>query len=160
MDKITYFDVEYANSKNKSIWWSKGSLFCKKSSLHMASLILALTLGAIGVCISYIARNTALLHRRELEILNQIGASDGFVARQMQIIVGRICVMAAGAGFLAATPVLLLIISSARSARIGLMAMMGLSWTGWITLTLLPVAIIAFAIWITRRTTFNILKAN
>ena len=126
----------------------------------MASLILALTLGVIGVCISYIARNTALLHRRELEILNQIGASDGFVARQMQIIVGRICVMAAGAGFLAATPVLLLIISSARSARIGLMTTMGLSWTGWITLTLLPVAIIAFAIWITRRTTFNILKAN
>ena len=38
----------------------------------ISSFVLLLTLGAIGVCISYIARNTALLHRRELEILNQI----------------------------------------------------------------------------------------
>ena len=126
----------------------------------MSSLILALTLGAIGVCISYIARNTALLHRRELEILNQIGASDNFIVRQMQIIVGRICIVASGAGFLAAAPVLLLIISSAHSARVGLMAMMGLSGTGWLCLFLLPVAIIMFAIWITRRTTINILKAS
>ncbi len=124
----------------------------------MAGLILALTLGAIAVCISYIARNTAMLHRRELEILNQIGASDNFVARQMQSIVARICLTATGAGFLVAIPILLLIISSAHSARVGLMAMMGLSGTGWIILLLMPIAILAFAIWITRRTTLKILK--
>ena len=50
----------------------------------ISSFVLLLTLGAIGICISYIARNTALLHRRELEILNQIGATDGYVARQMR----------------------------------------------------------------------------
>ena len=124
----------------------------------MASLILALTLGTIGICISYIARNTAMLHRRELEILNQIGASDGFIARQMQIIVGKISLMAAGIGFICAAPVLLLIISAAHSARIGLMAMLGLSGTGWLTLFLLPIAIVIFAIYITRRTTLKILK--
>lgn len=124
----------------------------------MASLVLALTLGAIGVCISYIARNTAMLHRRELEILNQIGASDVFVAQQMQIIVGKICIAAAGIGFLSATPMLLLILSAAHSARIGLMAMMGLSGMGWLTLLLLPVTIVIFSIWITRRTTLKILQ--
>ena len=99
-----------------------------------------------------------MLHRRELEILNQIGASDNFVARQMQIIVGRICVVACGLGFVCATPILLLMLSAAHSTRVGLMAMMGLSGGGWLTLALLPIAIILFAIWVTRRTTIKILK--
>ena len=124
----------------------------------MSSFILILTLGAIGICISYIARNTAMLHRRELEILNQIGASDNFVAGQMQIIVAKICACATGIGFIAAAPILLLILSTAHSARVGLMSMIGLGGGGWVTLFLLPVAIMVFAIWVTRRTTFNILK--
>lgn len=128
--------------------------------IAMSGLILALTLGAIGVCISFIARNTAMLHRRELEILNQIGASDNFVARQMQLIVGRICMQASGIGFIAAIPVLLLIISTAHSARVGLMAMLGLSGGGWFALAMLPIAIIVFAIWVTRRTTIKILQNN
>lgn len=128
--------------------------------ITMSGLILALTLGAIGVCISFIARNTAMLHRRELEILNQIGASDGFVARQMQIIVGKICLMASAIGFLCAAPVLLLVISTAHSARIGLMAMLGLSGSGWFTLLMLPIAIVVFSIWVTRRTTIKILQEN
>lgn len=124
----------------------------------MSSFILILTLGAIGVCISYIARNTAMLHRRELEILNQIGASDNFVARQMQTIVAKISATAATIGFIVATPVLLLIISTAHSTRVGLMAMLGLSGAGWFILFLLPVAIVVFSIWTTRRTTIKILQ--
>ncbi|MBE6461953.1 MAG: hypothetical protein E7006_03905 [Alphaproteobacteria bacterium] len=124
----------------------------------MSSFMLILTLGAIGICISYIARNTAMLHRRELEILNQIGASDNFVAAQMQIIVGKISALAAGIGFIAAAPILLLILSTAHTARVGLMSAMNLSGTGWTTLLLLPVAIVIFAIWVTKRTTINILK--
>lgn len=128
--------------------------------IAMATLILALTLGAIGVCISYISRNIAMLHRRELEILNQIGASDSFVARQMQIIVSKICLTASGIGLVAALPVLLLIISAAHSTRVGLMAMLGLSGGGWLTLCLLPIVITVFSIWITRRTTIKILQEN
>ncbi len=124
----------------------------------IAGLILALTLGAIAVCVSYIARNTAMLHKRELEILNQIGATDSFVARQMQIIVSRICVVACFVGFLFAVPALLLIISSAHSARVGLMAMLAINSGGWICLALMPFAITIFAIWMTRRTTLKILR--
>lgn len=128
--------------------------------IGISILVLALALGAIGVSISYIARNTAMLHRRELEILTQIGASDNFVARQMQIIVAKITTLAALCGFIAATPVLLLILSTAHSARVGLLAMLGLNAFGWWTLVALPVAIIIFAIFVTRRTTLNILKAS
>lgn len=126
--------------------------------IAMSTLVLLLTLGTIGLCISYIARNTAMLHRRELEILNQVGASDNFIARQMQIIVGKICLTACSIGYLCALPIILLILSTAHSARIGLMAMLGLSSTGWILLTTLPILIIIFSIWITKRTTINILK--
>lgn len=124
----------------------------------MSSFILILTLGAIGICISYIARNTAMLHRRELEILNQIGASDNFVARQMQTIVAKISTTATTIGFIVAMPVLLLIISTAHSTRVGLMAMLGLSGAGWFILFLLPVTIVIFSIWTTRRTTIKILQ--
>ncbi|MDE5615871.1 MAG: hypothetical protein K2I81_03505 [Alphaproteobacteria bacterium] len=126
--------------------------------IAIAGLILTMALGAIGVCISFIARNTALLHRRELEILNQVGARDNFVARQMQIIVGKISITAAIAGFVAATPVLLLILSAAHHARVGLMAMMALNGAAWTLLAAMPIAISIIAIWITGRTTLNILK--
>lgn len=126
----------------------------------ISSFVLLLILGTIGICISYIARNTALLHRRELEILNQIGASDNFVARQMQLIVGKISLTAGTIGFCVAAPILLLIISAAHSARVGLMATLGISWFGWVLLIMLPITIIIFAIYITRRTTLNILKAS
>ena len=126
--------------------------------VFIAGLILLLTLGAITICVSYIARNTAMLHKRELEILNQIGATDSFVARQMQIIVARICVVACTAGFIVAAPVLFLIMSSAHTARVGLMAMLAINGGGWIVLALMPIAITIFAIWMTRRTTIKILQ--
>jgi cell division protein FtsX len=126
--------------------------------ISIASFILILMLGAIGICISYLAQNTAMLHKRELEILNQVGASDSFIARQMQFIVAKISLFATSIGFIAAVPVLFVIISTAHSARVGLMATMGLSGNGWIVLALLPIAIIVFAIRMTRRSTIKILK--
>ena len=128
--------------------------------IMIAGLILALTLGTIAVCVSYIARNTATLHKRELEILNQIGATDSFVAHQMQIIVTKISACAGIIGFVAAVPVLLLVMSSAHSARVGLMAMLNITGGGWVCLAILPVLITIFAIWMTRRTTLKILQKD
>jgi cell division protein FtsX len=136
-----------------------------KSSIHagwqmifISLIILLLTLGAIGVCISYIAKNTAMLHSRELEILNQIGAKTSFIAKQMQIIVAKICMYAGAIGFITATPVILMILAAAHSSRVGLMAMIGLGTFGWILLMLIPIAIIIFAIWMTKKTTLSILE--
>lgn len=124
----------------------------------IAGLILVMAVGAIATCISYIARNTAMLHRRELEILNQIGATDKFIARQMQFIVAKISLLAGFAGFAIAAAVLGMILSAAHAARVGLMSLMTISGWGWGALALTPIAIMIFAIWITRRTTLNILK--
>ncbi len=121
-------------------------------------MLLGLTIFSIAFCISYITRNTAMLHKRELEILNQVGASDNFVIKQMQTIVTKISGIAGLIGFFTAFPVLLLVISTAHSARIGLMAMMGINALGWTLLLLMPVAIILFANWTTKKTTLKILE--
>ena len=126
----------------------------------IATLILAMTLGTIAACVSYIARNTAMLHKRELEILNQVGATDSFIAHQMQIIVTKICCASGTIGFITATPVLLLVISAAHSARVGLIATLGISSIGWFLLAALPVLITIFAIRMTRRTTLKILQSE
>lgn len=122
------------------------------------SIILGLVIGTIGVCISFIARNTAILHRRELEILNQVGASDKFIINQMQTIVSRICIIASGVGFLVAAPILMVIMAVAHSARTGLMASLEIGGGTWLTLVLMPAAIIIFAIIVTRKTTAKILN--
>jgi len=113
---------------------------------------------SIGVCVSYISRNIAMLHKHELEILNQIGATDKFIANQMQIIVARISSIACSIGFICALPIILMILGTAHSARVGLLATLSLSTTNWMLLVLLPVAIVILSIYITKKTTFKILS--
>lgn len=122
--------------------------------------VLLLMLVSIGVCISYISRNIAMLHKHELEILNQVGATDSFIAKQMQIIVAKISMVACFTGFITATPVLLLILTTAHSARIGLLATLTLSGGAWLALFLLSVTIIIFSIYITKKTTIKILSGK
>lgn len=126
--------------------------------IGISALVLLVVLGSIALCISYIAHNTAMLHKRELEILNQIGASDSFIIKQMQIIVARICTHATLYGFLLAIPFLLLILGASHIERVGLMAMLNLNVFGWILLCILPIAITVFATRITKHTTTKILK--
>lgn len=128
--------------------------------IMIATLVLVITLGAIGVAITHIVRNTAMLHRREIEILNQIGARDEFVAHQMMRIVGRICATSGAVGFVAAAIMLGIVIGAAHAARVGLMAMMGISGAGWFMLALMTIAICVGAIYITRKTTLKILQED
>lgn len=123
----------------------------------ISTFVMLLVLAAIGLCISYITRNITMIHKRELEILTEIGASDGFVARQMQTIITRIGALAAVIGLVAAVPFLLLIVTMARNTRIGLMAQMTIPMGGWIAIAALPIAIIILTAWLTRRTTLRIL---
>ena len=128
--------------------------------VSITTLILILMLVSIGVCISYISRNIAMLHKHELEILNQIGATDNFIARQMQIIVAKISAVACTIGFVCALPIILMILTTAHSARVGLMATLSLSATNWIMLMLLPVLIVIFSVYITKKTTLKIVSEN
>jgi len=126
----------------------------------ITSFVLILILASIGACISYISRNIAMLHKHELEILNQVGATDKFIAKQMQIIVAKISTLACLIGFIVATPILMLILATARSARVGLLATLSLSGTAWTILFLLTVAIIVFSVYITKKTTIKILSGK
>lgn len=120
--------------------------------------ILALILASIGLCISYISRNIAMLHRHELEILNQVGATDKFIAHQMQIIVTKISSVACLIGFVTALPIIGMILSTAHSARVGLMSTLTLSGGNFIALATLPVLIVIFSVYITKKTTIKILS--
>jgi len=126
----------------------------------ITGFILIIMLVSIGICVSYISRNIAMLHKHELEILNQIGASDKFVAKQMQIIIGKISMVASLVGFMFAVPILLLILGTAHSARTGLLAMLTLSGNDWLMLILLPILIVFYAVHITKKTTLKILSKN
>lgn len=138
----------------------KASVYAGWKLVSITTLILILMLVSIGVCVSYISRNIAMLHKHELEILNQVGATDKFIANQMQIIIAKISAKACLVGFVLAVPIILMILSAAHSARVGLMATLSLSATNWIELILLPVIIVAFSVFITKKTTLKILSEN
>ena len=126
----------------------------------ITAFIFLIILSSIGICISYISRNIAMLHKHELEILNQVGATDKFIAHQMQIIVGKISSIASLIGFISAAPILMLITSAAHSARVGLMSTLTLSSGNWFMLFLLALLIIVFSVYITKKTTLKILSEN
>lgn len=138
----------------------KSSVAAGWKLVSITVLIMLIILASIGVCVSYISRNIAVLHKHELEILNQVGASDEFITRQMQIIVGKISFIACIIGFLVAMPVIGLILSTARSARVGLFATLSLSAIDMIALCALPFILVSFAVYITKKTTLKILAGK
>lgn len=128
--------------------------------LGITLFVFALILVSIAVCVSYISRNIAMLHKHELEILNQVGANDKFIANQMQLIVGKISASACLIGFVMSIPFIAMILGTAHSARVGLLATLSLSALNWFELFLLPVLIIIFSVYITKKTTIKILSGK
>ena len=169
----TMFEVKLKNSSDMNLIREKISPHAKflthtsalKTSISagwklvsITTLILIIILASIGLCVSYISRNIAMLHKHELEILNQVGASDKFIAKQMQIIVAKISMIACTVGFVCAIPIILMILATAHSARIGLMSTLSLSTGNLLILFLLPIVIIILSVYITKKTTFKILS--
>ena len=97
---------------------------------------------------------------RLLYLLNQVGATDNFIARQMQIIVAKISAVAALIGFVSAIPIIAIILSTAHSARVGMLATLTLSGFDIALLSILPIAIVIFSVHITKKTTIKILSEN
>ena len=128
--------------------------------IYISVIILILIIGTIVACILYIVKNTAQIHKNELFILNQVGASDNFVIRQMQRIVGKICLLSGAIGFLVAMPIILLINTVAKSSKVGFITMVGLDrFSLWILLTA-PVIILLLSLIITKNITKRILEQN
>lgn len=138
----------------------KNSISAGWKLMSITAFVLILILVSIGVCVSYISRNIAMLHKHELEILNQVGATDKFIAHQMQIIVAKTSSVACLIGFVSALPIIAMILSTAHSARVGLLATLSLSSGNIIALVILPVVIVIFSVYITKKTTLKILSEN
>ena len=136
----------------------KSSMSAGWKLVGITTFVLIIMLISIGLCVSYISRNIAMLHKHELEILNQVGATDKFIIHQMQIIVGKISAIATLVGFVIALPVILLILTAAHSARVGLMATLSLTGFDWLMLIILPILILVFSVYITKKTTLKILS--
>ena len=128
--------------------------------VSITMFVFLLMLISIGVCVSCISRNIAMLHKHELEILNQVGATDNFVAKQMQIIVAKISAVACLIGFVVALPIIGMILSTAHSARVGLLATLSLSFGDMLALFALPIIIVIFSVYITKKTTLKILSGK
>jgi len=126
--------------------------------IALSVLILGMVMGAIVACISHITRNITLIHKRELEILHQIGARDNFIARQLMKVIARICFVAAIIGFAIAAPALLVVTSIAHTMRVGMFTQMTVPGVGWGVLGLLAVGIIVLAVVIARKTVMGILR--
>lgn len=138
----------------------KNSVSAGWKLVSITVFVMLLMLVSIGVCVSCISRNIAMLHKHELEILNQVGATDNFIAKQMQIIVAKISALACLIGFIIAMPILELILSTAHSARIGLLATLTLSAIDVIILFALPIFIVMFSVYLTKKTTLKLLAGK
>lgn len=138
----------------------KNSVSAGWKLVSITVFVMLLMLVSIGVCVSCISRNIAMLHKHELEILNQVGATDNFIAKQMQIIVAKISALACLIGFIIAMPILELILSTAHSARVGLLATLTLSAIDVIILFALPIFIVTFSVYLTKKTTLKLLAGK
>lgn len=138
----------------------KNSVSAGWKLVSITVFVMLLMLVSIGVCVSCISRNIAMLHKHELEILNQVGATDNFIAKQMQIIVAKISALACLIGFIIAMPILELILSTAHSARVGLLATLTLSAIDVIILFALPIFIVMFSVYLTKKTTLKLLAGK
>ena len=123
----------------------------------IAIFVMALAGCAIAACVAYITRNITLVHKRELEIMNIIGARDKFIARQLQFAVAKISAIAAAAGFLVAAVFLVLINAMAHDSRVGLMANMNIGAMGWGVLVILSLSLVVLSVYIARKTTMKVL---
>ncbi len=125
--------------------------------MTISALVMLMVLGAIALCILYITRNITMLHKRELEILTQVGANDSFVAREVRIRLLKISTIATLAGLMLATSMLMLIMSMAQGTRVGLMAQMSIPTGGWITIVMVALSMIVLTAFLAHKTTMKIL---
>lgn len=123
----------------------------------IATFIFITILCALTVCILHSVRNIITIHKREIEILRQIGSTDGYIAAQIQRAMLNISARGIGAGFVTGGLVLLLINGLSRQSSVGLLANMGLSGLDWLLLFILSILLIVAITIITRHWAMKIL---
>ena len=125
--------------------------------MTLAGFIFMTILGALGVCIAHSVRNIITIHKREIEIMHQVGSTNNYIAWQIQKAMLEISAKAMAGGWLAGAAMLVLINGLARGARVGLLGQMGMNLTDWMMTIIMAAALVILTVWITRNRAMKIL---
>ena len=105
------------------------------SSLKMLAYgVLCLIIGSTIVLVIYATTTTVSLHRPVIDLLHLIGATDGYVARQISLKVFDFSIRGALYGFIMAVPIVLGIGYYIRSFDQNLSAIISLNFDNWMFL--------------------------
>jgi len=115
-------------------------------ALRALALAIAAIAGATATLIAILAARTVLnAEAATVAILHGLGGSDAQIARAISGRIARDAAAGAVAGLILATTAILLL--SPRAAALGAgLGTNGLGWSGWATLLLLPIALVALAV--------------
>ena len=125
--------------------------------IMLSGFIFLVVLCALIVCITHSVKNIITIHKHEIEILNQIGATTGYIAWQIQKAMISIGAKSTSAGLVAGWIMLAIINGLSRTAQVGLLANMGMDLPDWIITGTIALLLVALIVFITSRTTLKIL---
>lgn len=112
----------------------------------VSGLVLALIVTASVVTVVFMTRTGLAVHRATIGVLHQVGAHDGYVARQFQRHVFRLALWGGIPGALVAALCLVLIERLAGRMDAPLLPQLALGTGGWIVLALLPLVAAAVSV--------------
>jgi cell division protein FtsX len=123
----------------------------------ISGFIFLAILFALAMCVVHSVRNIITIHRREIGIMNQIGATPNYIARQIQMAMMALGAKACAAGTIAGWAMMILINGLSRSSHVGLLANMGMDGADWAATFAMSAALVVLIVCITRRTTLKII---
>ena len=126
--------------------------------MGIAAFIFVTILCALVACVTHSAGNIITIHKREIEILHQVGSTNKYIAGQIQTAMLFTGAKAAAAGLIAGWAVLFLANGLSRQSHVGLLANMGMTGTDWIITFAIAVALVITTVVITRRRVLQILN--
>ena len=124
----------------------------------ISGMIFFAIFAALIVCVMHSVKNIIMIHKREIEILNQIGSTNNYIANQIgRVMIG--IVLRSGASGLGAGWIMIFLISTlSNSAKVGLLANMGMTRIDWLITFIIAVMVMIVIVFITYRTTIKILE--
>ena len=126
--------------------------------IMLSVVVFAMILGALGLIIIHSVKNIVLIHKREISILNQIGATNGYIAGRIQAAMLKISGAAAFAGLSGAMIFMLLVNGLSARSKTGLLAQMGFGINDAIMVAALAVLIVIAISIAAQRTTAKVLN--
>ena len=124
----------------------------------ISAFVFLLILGTLIASVMHLVKNIILIHRREIEILDQVGSTNNYVANQIGSAVFIISAKSATIGFVSSALMLMIINGLSRTTKVGLLANMALNGMDWIILLIITAAIMIITLVVTKRATLKILE--